>query len=179
MRIRRGFTLVELMIVMGLLGILASVVLNNFIGTIAKGRDARRKDDLKQIAKGLEAFATDFGGYPASEDGKVMGCRDAPGTEFFACGEGISDRFRVYRETIDEPIVYLNTWPRDPDSQKEYIYVYDSTNGGFALYASLENTNDRDVKVQANGQPDPAGWGISCGSTVCNYKMTDYGVVKR
>lgn len=175
----RAFTLVELMIVMGLIGILSAVVVNNFMGTIAKGRDARRKDDLKVIAKGLESFANDFGKYPDSSNGYVMGCKDSVSDSFKSCGQGTSDRFRTYREGVDEAIVYINTWPTDPVTGRTYRYDYDSSANTYSLYAALENTNDKDVKQTGTGQPDPAGWAVTCGTSTCNYKLTESGVIKR
>lgn len=51
-----GFTVVELLIVIVVIGILAALVLNTFSGVQARGRDTERKTDVNSIATQLEAF---------------------------------------------------------------------------------------------------------------------------
>jgi prepilin-type N-terminal cleavage/methylation domain-containing protein len=52
----RGFTLIELLVVIAIIGILSSVVLASLNSARAKGRDARRISDLKQIQLALELW---------------------------------------------------------------------------------------------------------------------------
>lgn len=47
----RGFTLIELLVVIAIIGLLSSIVFASFGGTRAKGRDARRVSDLREMAK--------------------------------------------------------------------------------------------------------------------------------
>jgi len=53
---RKGFTLVELIIVMAVIGILASSVLVSFSAAQKAGRDARRITDLQQVQHALQLF---------------------------------------------------------------------------------------------------------------------------
>lgn len=72
---QRGFTVVELLIVIVVIGILAALVLNSFAGVQAKARDTQRKTDINSIATQLEACYNDAcsGKYPTlaqlQEDG--------------------------------------------------------------------------------------------------------------
>lgn len=60
-----GFTIVELLIVIVIIGILAGLVITQVIGATAKARDTERKTDVDQIANQLEAYYARNGGYPA------------------------------------------------------------------------------------------------------------------
>lgn len=67
MRKQRGFTIVELLIVIVVIGILAALVLNSFAGVQAKARDTKRKTDIRAIATQLEVCYNDKcgGAYPS------------------------------------------------------------------------------------------------------------------
>lgn len=68
-----GFTLIEFMVVMGLVAILSGVAMSNFVGSQRRGRDVRRQQDLNQYRVALENYASVNGGvYPASSaDGQA------------------------------------------------------------------------------------------------------------
>ena len=53
---RLGFTIVELLIVIVVIGILAALVLNAFSGVQAKARDTKRQTDVRAISSQLEAW---------------------------------------------------------------------------------------------------------------------------
>lgn len=61
---QKGFTIVELLIVIVVIGILAMLVLNTFNGVQQKARDTERQTDATSIAKQLEAYYATNGGYP-------------------------------------------------------------------------------------------------------------------
>jgi len=65
-----GFTIIELLIVIAIIGILATLVLTNFQGAQAKGRDTVRTSDMNSIYQKLEEFYNENGGYP---DGALDG----------------------------------------------------------------------------------------------------------
>lgn len=65
---KKGFTLIEILIVVSIIGLLASVIFVGLAGTRARGRDARRVADLRSIQTGLELYFSKNGSYPATLD---------------------------------------------------------------------------------------------------------------
>lgn len=61
---QKGFTIVELLIVIVVIGILAALVLNTFSGVQRRARDTERQTDVNSIATQLEVYYNDNGGYP-------------------------------------------------------------------------------------------------------------------
>jgi prepilin-type N-terminal cleavage/methylation domain-containing protein len=64
----RGFTIVELLIVIVVIGILATLVIVTFSGIQQKGRDSQRKTDINAVASHVSAYYADKGYYPTMAD---------------------------------------------------------------------------------------------------------------
>ena len=65
-----GFTLVELMVVIVIIGILVAIALPNFIGATDRARMANVKSNGHTVQTMLEAYAVDFNGkYPSTVAG--------------------------------------------------------------------------------------------------------------
>jgi prepilin-type N-terminal cleavage/methylation domain-containing protein len=130
---KSGFTLVELLITLGIIGILSMIVLANLQQSQASGRDNKRIGDIKQIQLSLEQYASAHNGY-------------YPPT--------IASLVPVYLPT--------NLVPPAGTSQGAYTYVPLTTTSGSAnctgyhLGAILENANsfstaDADATPSADG----------------------------
>lgn len=65
---QKGFTLVELLIVIIIIGILATLVIVTFTGVQAKARDSKRQTDVGALDSHLEAFFAENGYYPTVVD---------------------------------------------------------------------------------------------------------------
>jgi len=123
----QGFTLIELLIVMAILGILATVGLNSFRSSQLKSRDAKRKSDLEQVQRALEMYYNDYGNYPGSEGGKIK--------IEVALTWGSA-------EMKDSNTLYMKELPKDPTGNPEYCYSKNDLPSGYKLYAKLENGQD-------------------------------------
>jgi general secretion pathway protein G len=77
---RRGFTLVELLLVLVILGTLAAIVVPKFAGRTEQARLAAAKTQISNFGVALDAFEVDMGYYPKGKDGLldlVQAPRDA------------------------------------------------------------------------------------------------------
>ena len=63
---QKGFTIVELLIVIVVIGILAALVMNTFSGAQKKARDTQRSTDVNSISTQLEVYYNEKGGYPSA-----------------------------------------------------------------------------------------------------------------
>lgn len=152
-----GFTLMEVLIVMVIIGILSTLGLGSFQSSQQKGRDSKRKAELKQIGVALEAYYNDKGEYPLGSSGLIAGCNNG-----VACAWGsqfIDDRGTIYMVELPED-------PRDSSS-----YYYDSDGTYYQIYARLENTLDADIPTSAQDEPQ-VFTGLLCGELECNYGVS-------
>ncbi len=65
---QRGFTIVELLIVIVVIGILAALVVTTFTGIQQKARNTERQTDIKAIHGQVEAYYAQHGKYPTRDN---------------------------------------------------------------------------------------------------------------
>ncbi len=73
---KQGFTIVELLIVIVVIGILAAITIVAFNGVQGRARDSQRIQDMQSIVKALEIYKATNGSYPAA-----VGTANASGWE--------------------------------------------------------------------------------------------------
>ncbi len=65
-RTQRGFTLLELLISVTIIGVLASIAIPGLMNALDRGRQKRTMADLKTLAEAIEAYAVDNSVYPTA-----------------------------------------------------------------------------------------------------------------
>lgn len=155
---RKGFTLMELLVVMAILGVLIVAGIGNFMTSQKKSRDIKRKNDLRQISLALETYYNDLGSYPLSSGTHTPSGCGASATSACTWGD-------VWKNTTTDTI-YMITLPADPISTNSYYYVSDGSY--FKLYARLENTLDTGTGVAQSGY---AGT-VCADATLCTYGIS-------
>lgn len=167
--LRAGFTLLELIIVMVIISILAVIVSSTFVTSTRRGRDSRRKNDLRAVANALESYYNDHGQYPPDPvaglyNGLMNGCGS---TNLQGCPWG--GQFQDSTGTL-----YMVLIPKDPLPSQTYYYL--STGKSYELYAHLENVYDEGDGVDQSGFTNPATHSTyQCGVTKsipCTYVLT-------
>lgn len=68
-RQKRGFTLVELLLVLVILATLAAIVIPKFAGRSEQAKVTAAKTQISTLGTALDAFEVDMGYYPSSSDG--------------------------------------------------------------------------------------------------------------
>ncbi len=128
----RGMTLIEILVVLVILGLIATAVAVNVVGAAGKARTDRAKTDVQRIANdGVEAFKVMRGRYPTTEEGlKVLI------DEKFLKSNSPDGKLK---DTWDREYVYLSPGQAHPDSFDVKSYGADGQPGGDGENADIVN----------------------------------------
>lgn len=79
-RFEKGFTLVELLVIVAIIGVLAAIVIVALNSARVRARDARRQSDITSLQSALELYNDANNGYPKHDcNTNVAGVPDAQG----------------------------------------------------------------------------------------------------
>jgi len=73
-----GFSLIELMITLVVIGIIAAIAIPNLVSAIDRGKQKRTLADMRTIGTAIEAFAVDNSQYPVSSDTATLWVKVSP-----------------------------------------------------------------------------------------------------
>lgn len=115
----KGFTLIEIMVVVVILGILGALVVPNILGRTGEARVAATKSDIRSIANALDLYKLDNHNYPSTDQGL----------------EALSSKPSGYPEAKNwNADGYLKKLPQDPWGNG-YQYVSPGSHGKYDLYS--------------------------------------------
>ena len=142
-----GFTLVELLIVIALLGVIMTAAAISFTNSRKKVRDTKRISYMRQIKSAIVYFANDQGHYPDSSDG-VSGN-----------GEVIGDSAGVMETLLER---YLSSMPGDPlyngsTGIDDYFFAYDPTHTGCDSVVSINRFETSKALEEYGGRDTSSG----------------------
>ena len=149
---RSGFTLIEMLIVIAIIGILASVVLVGLGPVQRRGRDARRISDLKNVQNALELYFNKCGYYPGGlEAGAVCGSfTQIPYTDTNWGAELVPN--------LIGSNLGVRQIPNDPSSGRSYSYATDADGVGYIVGAVLEDEGNPALRDDIDGDV----YGVPC-----------------
>lgn len=135
-RSRRGFTLMEIMVAVGIVGLFAAAISPQIFGQLEKARRARAFQDMKAIGSALQAYYEDVGQFPRhnvnnqnvgihllySAAGNTPSYSPEPSTGYYpACNvRGESNCWGEYWKNSLKNVLILNT-PNVPNFRGPYL----------------------------------------------------------
>lgn len=127
-----GFTLIELMVVLVILGVLATLIIPRIMGRPEEARRIKARVDIQSLETALKLYSLDNGAYPSTEQG-LQALVEAPSTGTLP---------KAWR---DGGYLEKGKVPKDPWGN-EYIYLSPGNHGEFDL-----------VSYGADGEPGGEG----------------------
>lgn len=116
---QRGFSLIELLVVMGIMSTLIAVALPRYASYRASAYDSRAETDLRSVAMAEEAYFLENDKYLACSD---SGCSSLPGIKKLSAGVSLSI------STTDAGFRGTASHPRGSGK----VFTWDSEQGGFS-----------------------------------------------
>lgn len=136
---KKGFTLIEILIVIAIIAILSAIILPSLLGARDSARDARRKSELVHIGRFVTAkcYTPDTG---------------AGDYDFADVAAELRTKYPQYASQ-------LRAVPQDPstgsETETKYRYIV-ASNGSCALYANLERDIEN-ITLTGITTPTPGG----------------------
>lgn len=116
----RGFTLIELMVVIVILSILAGLIVPRIMGRPEEARQAKARIQIESLETALKLYRLDNGSYPTTEQG-LQALVEAPDVGELAKNwreGGYLEKGKVPKDPWDNDYVYLS-----PGAQGDYDIV--------------------------------------------------------
>ncbi len=113
----RGFTLIELMVVIVILGILAGLVLPRFMGRTEEAKRTKARLQIENLESALKLYKLDNGAYPSTEQGlDALVKKPSSGTVPNSWREGgYLEKGQIPMDPWNRPYMYLSPGVKNKD----------------------------------------------------------------
>ncbi len=131
----RGFTLIEIMVVVVILGILGALIVPNIIGRPDEARVQAAKADIESVGTALELYRLDNGNYPSTDQGLDALVSEPSG--FPEARRWNADGYlkKLPVDPWDEPYLYFS----EDRSYEIYSYGSDRKEGGEGVDSDISS----------------------------------------
>jgi prepilin-type N-terminal cleavage/methylation domain-containing protein len=140
---KKGFTLIEILVVIAIIAILVAFISSNFLGARQRAKDVKIKAEFRQMKNALRLYYNDYNVYPgpsSTATNTFSGCKaGSPPSQdclsecsgVFASGATCSTD--VYMKLLPPPSVYA------------WYYQQRSSGNDFCMWSTLENVSDSEI----------------------------------
>ncbi len=142
LRNEKGLTLIELMVVIIILGLLATIIAPRLIGRTEEAKRTKAMVDIRNIESALRLYKLDNGFYPTTEQG-LEALVQQPTTGLIPRNwkeGGYLEGGKVPLDPWGNPYVYLSPGIHNPDYDLK-SYGADGAEGGEGQFADIESWN--------------------------------------
>ncbi len=127
----RGFTLIEIMVVVVIIGLLAAIVAPNLIGNIDRAAVTRARADIRTIDNALNLYRLDNFRYPSTDEGLEALVTNP--------GEASAPNWKQYLRSV----------PSDPWNN-EYLYASPGRQGDYEIFTLGANGQEGGEGIDAD-----------------------------
>jgi general secretion pathway protein G len=135
----KGFTLVELMAVIVIIGLLAAIAAKSFMGQTEEARKTTTMATLKNLHQAVNLFKMNTGRYPTEEEGLTVLIEEPTDVEGWMPG-GYLETTEIPKDAWKNDFVYM----LNPESGKPFViisYGNDGKEAGEGFDADLYSTD--------------------------------------
>lgn len=140
---KKGFTLVELLVVVSIFALLAAITLTLLADSRAYARDSNRMSNIEQIQRGLSIYSTNKRTYPVCNPKQVIG----PSDTCLSTGPTSLVSAEAMNSVPVDPLRGTGVATDCGGTSAKYIYCYFSDSDTYTLEYHLETS-----KIK------PSGW---------------------
>jgi len=142
----KGFTLIEMLVVVAVIGLLASLILVGLSSFRTRGRDTRRVADTKEVQNGLELYYMKNGQYPVVSGGDA------------------TTRWAALEQELVEAGIGVTKLPQDPTAPtRSYDYGAPSDGQKYVIAVPIEDPSSNASLLQTD--IDGNLYGVDCGDS--------------
>lgn len=137
-QLQRGFSLVELMVVVFIMGLLATLIIVNVAPVGERSRISKARSDIASLESALEQYSLDLYTYPSAADGLAALSKPPAGADFSLYREGGYIR-RVQMDPWGNPYQYQIPGTRSGGRYDLFSFGADGKPGGEGSDADIGN----------------------------------------